>query len=105
MISIEEVNLWLMSNRLCVMPIADYKAYSIKLTAAQEKLHELVPKLRRLEAMKLGNLAKENKLLKKNLKRLGQLSGRLKTGELKRRLISLLARQRNWNSNTHPQTP
>jgi hypothetical protein len=98
MISIEEVNLWLMSNRMCVMPIATHNTYCRRLTEAQVKLHKLEPKLRRLEAMKLGGLAEQNKLLKKNLRRSKQRLGRLRT-------LSLLARLKSWNSNTQPQTP
>jgi regulator of replication initiation timing len=103
MISIEEINLWLMSNRMCVMPIAAYEAYNTKLTEAQAKLHTLESEVAVRKSVRVGKLVEENKLLKKNLKRLRQTLGRLRTGEVKR-CLSLLARQRNSNSNTQAQT-
>jgi len=103
MISKEEINLWLMSNRLCVMPITTYKSYCTKLVEAEERLHDLEPKLRRLEAMRLGDLAEQNKLLKKKSVGLKRKLERLKTNKVKR-LLCLLAKSRNRNRNTQPQT-
>jgi hypothetical protein len=104
MISKEEINLWLMSNRLCVMPITTYKSYCSKLVEAEERLHDLEPKLKRLEAMKLGDLAEQNKHLKKKRAGLKRKLERLKTNKVKR-LLSLLAKARSRNRKAQPQTP
>lgn len=104
MISKEEINLWLMSNRLCVMPIASYKTYCTKLVEAEERLLDLEPKLRRLEAMRLGDLAEQNKHLKKKRASLKRKLERLKTNRVKR-LLSLLAKARSRNRKAQPQTP
>lgn len=103
MISIEEINLWLMSNRMCVMPIAAHNTNCRRLAEAQAKLHTLESEVAVRKSVRVGKLVEEIKLLKKNLRRSRQTLGRLRTGEVKR-CLSLLARQRNWNSKTQPQT-
>ena len=104
LVSKEEINLWLMSNRLCVMPVASYKTHCAKLVEAEERLYDLEPKLRRLEAMKLGDLAEQNKHLKKKRASLKRKLERLKTNRVKR-LLSLLAKARSRNRKAQPQTP
>ena len=88
MISEEEINLWLSSNRLVVMQVDDYTSYRDK----------------NIETAK--QLAHTRKLLDNSKKKRGSLRRRLrrlKTDFIKSSLY-LLARVKKGNSNTQDQT-
>ena len=89
MISEEEINLWLKSNRLVVMQVDDYVSYRDKnLQTAKQLAH--TQKL-------LDNSKKKRASLRRRLLR-------LKTDFIKSSLC-ILASVKKGNSNTQPQTP
>jgi hypothetical protein len=87
------------------MPIATYEAHNAKLHTLESdlRIYKSAVKSAVPKSVRVGKLVEEIKLLKKNLRKSRQTLGRLRTGEVKR-CLSLLARQRNSNSNTQAQT-
>lgn len=114
MISEEEINLWLKSNRLVVMQIDDYISYRDKNIETAKQLGELRMSMVHLPGnskpkpvhSSLERALGANKKLKKKHIRLKRRLERLKTEEIKQLLaLCSLAMVKNGNRNTQPQTP
>jgi predicted RNase H-like nuclease (RuvC/YqgF family) len=120
MISEHEVNLWLMSNNLCVLRIADYHNLIKNLTElrsrgqavdevhirqAREQAAEdcRTCKVSATSEAEVRKLKKKLRPLSAKLRRLKRQLERLKTGELKR-LLSLLAKSNGLNNVSRPLT-
>ena len=100
MISEEEINLWLRSNRLVVMQVDDYTSYRDKNIETAKELEETK---RHLSKLTSGSKNRERELKKKH-GRLRKRLEKLKTDYIKKCLYSL-ASVKNRNRNTQPQTP